>query len=299
MSESVAAGLSVELPLESDPPWLSAGVGGLTAASALAFVGVFAAMGVTPALGLLPGMTLAVFGGSTLARWSRRRGASAFVKQTPGALSLEEPRARVDLIDLGAPFAAALLVDEAGGRRALVLSQRAEPVVLYEAEAPPAAPRPAASPYRQAPSPFTDRQVTAAFDRLALSAATAHVYTLARGASLDPLLDAVGALVDTDAPLLTLPTAAGPVLTLTPGWVSCGPRQVSRDGLVASDYVLSVDRATVAALGFGAGEGAILMIACEDAFTVPGAATADLTPDAYVSAVTFELLRALLGPVAR
>lgn len=288
----------LEIPLESDPPWLSAGIGGLTAASSAAFIGVFSAFGVPPALGLLPGMTLAVFAGSGLARWGRRRGASAWLRHTPQQLGLRDPRHRVQLIDLAAPFAAVLVVDPAHRRRMVVLSQRAEPVVIYEPSTPASATASnAQGPYRDAShpeGPWASRTVTTDLQKVAISSATAHVYTLREGESLDALLGLLGPAVDADAPWFSLPTAGGAVLTVSAAWVTCGAKVIPRAGLEAAPYAIQVDRASIAGIGFGAGEGALLLFGCEEAFVAPGAVVTDLVPDAYVSPATFELLRVMV-----
>jgi len=282
-------GLSLEL--QSDPPWLTPSIGGVTAAASGAFMAIFASFELSPYLGLLPGMTVAVFAGSALAAWARRRGGSASLQLHNTRLVLHERDHRVELLDLGSAYGASLLVDTATRRRILVLSQRAEPVFVLESlAAPGATAATAAHPFRDAPDGWAPRTVRARLDALALSASTAHVYALARGASLDPLLDALGPTLDAAAPWYTQPLGAGLVLSVDAREVSLGPRVLPREGLQTLPYALQVSGGRIAGLGLGHGEGALMLLGCEDATVARDAVLGDLSPDGFVAPATFEVL---------
>ncbi len=283
---------SVTLALQSDPSWLTPGIGGVTAASCGAFMAIFGGFGLSALLGLLPGMTVAVFVGSGLAAWARRRGGSAWVELRADRLVLREREHRVELIDLASPYAAALVVDPDSGRRLLVVSQRAEPVFLLEAAGPKgASPGPSGStPCREASPRWADRTVRARIDGLALSPSTAHVYALGLGATLDPLLDALGATLDDEAPWLTQPLGAGVVLSVHATEVVLGAKVLPRAGLQTVPYALQVPGGRIAGLGLGHGEGALMLVGCEEASVPRDAVAGDLNPDGFVAPATFELL---------
>lgn len=283
----------LQLALQSDPPWLTPAIGGVAAASLGAFLAIFAAYGIGAPLGLLPGTTVAVFVGSALAVWARRGGGSAWLQLRGAKLVLRERGHRVELVDLASPAGASLLVDPDTGRRLLVLSQQSDPVLVLEGEGP--APEAAAS----APSGFwSGRTVRARLDTLALSASTAHVYGLARGQSLDGLLDGLAAQLDDASPWMTQPlgAGAGAVLSIEPEGVSLGGRVLPREGLQLLAYALQAQGGRVAALGFGHGEGALVLVGCEEAAVARDAVAGDLSPDGFVSPALFEVLPLLAGP---
>jgi hypothetical protein len=281
----------LQLALQSDPPWLTPAIGGVAAASLGAFLAIFAAYGIDAPLGLLPGTTVAVFVGSALAVWARRGGGSAWLQLRGAKLVLRERGHRVELVDLAAPSGASLLVDVDSGRRLLVLSQQSDPVLVLEGEGP------APGAARAAPSGFwAGRTVRGRLDALALSASTAHVYGLARGESLDALLDGLAAQLDDTAPWMTQHLGAGAVLSIEAEGVSLGARVLPRQGLQLLAYALQAQGGRVAALGFGHGEGALVLVGCEEAAVARDAVTGDLSPDGFVSPAVFEVLPLLAGP---
>lgn len=279
---SEARTLRVKVPLQSPPPWLAAGIGGLVAGTAGAFMAAFAWMSASPWLGLLPGMTVAVFGASGLSVWSRRRGGTLDLEATPQRLDLSDTNGRQELLDLGAPYAAVLLVGR--DRRALVVSQRGGPVAIFD-------PGSAASP-RDA---WEARSVKADLDAVPLSPSSAQVHALALGASLDPLLAHLGASLDADAPWMIIPTDGGAMITVTSREVSWGTRAKLTGGLVVTRYAAQSQGASVAALGLAstADEGVQLMVASEDAALAGDAVATEATPDVFVSSTAFELLSAV------
>lgn len=282
---------ALQLALQSDPPWLTPAIGGVAAASLGAFLAIFAAYGIGAPLGLLPGTTVAVFVGSAMAVWARRGGGSAWLHLRGAKILLAERGHQVELVDLGRPAGASLLVDEASGRRLLVLSQQSDPVLVLEGEGAARGTAAAAS------SAFwAERSVRARLESLALSASTAHVYGLARGQSLDALLDGLASQLDERAPWMAQPLGAGAVLSIEADAVCLGAKVLPREGLQLLAYALSAQGGRVAALGFGQGEGALLLVGCEEATVARDAVSGDLSADGYVSPATFEVLPLLAGP---
>ena len=160
MTEAQAP-VALSLPLQSDPPWLQRAVLGVGAAAIGAFVAIFACTTFPAALGVMPGSALGVFAGAALAARARRRGATVRLEASGERLEVADPRARHAVLDLAAPFSAAILIDRANGRRMLALGQEDDPIVVLE-PAPPSAP---------ADGPWTSRAVTLDLDALALTPA--------------------------------------------------------------------------------------------------------------------------------
>jgi len=274
---------TVRVPVCSDPKWLRSAVLGLTAGASGLFVALFSQTNVGAALGVLPGMTIGVFGGSALAAWARRRGGTISLVATPGRLDVSDADRRVELVDLTAPYGALLLTDAT--RRVLVLSQRNDPVVLIE------------STLTTAPSPsdaWRARTAPIDLDAVALSAATSHAFALLPGESLDPLLAHLGATLDADAPWLLQPTSSGP-LTLTRDALTFADRAPLRTPIHPLDYGVKVQGGQVAGLGLAstAEEGALLLLACDEATVEKRAVTTDNPVDAFIPMSTYEVLRAL------
>lgn len=275
------APVTLALPLQSDPPWLQPAVLGVGAASIGAFVALFAQTVYPAALGVLPGVALGVFAGSALAARSRRRGATVHLQVARQRLEVADPVERYPVLDLGAPFSAALLVDVATKRRMLVLGQEEDPIVVLE-PAPPADP---------APEPWASRVVTLDLDALALTPASPKVVALAVGQTLQPLLAQLAHALEPTTALLSQPTAGGR-LVVRHDEVRFGTRELPLDGSVrAVPYAVQSNGLTVAAVGLTQGEGAAMLFACEDAFVEKGAVTGNLTPDAYLPLSTYEILR--------
>lgn len=279
---SEARTLRIKVPLQSPPRWLSAGVGGLVAGTSALFMGAFALMHASPWLGLLPGLTVAVFAGSGLSVWSRRQGGTLDLEATPQRLDLADAQGRQELVDLADRYAAVVLVGS--GRRVLVLSQRGGPVALID-------PWSDAAPE----GPWASRTVRVDLDALPLSPASAQVHGLARGASLDPLLEHLRPSLDVDAPWLTVPTDGGAMITAGPREVTWGSRARLEGPLVVTRYAAQSQGAPVAALGLAAtaDEGVQVLVASEDAALSSGAVRTEATPDAFVSSTAFELLSAV------
>lgn len=273
--------VTLSLPLQSDPPWLQPAVLGVGAASIGAFVLLFAQTAYAAALGVLPGVALGVFAGSALAARSRRRGATVHLQVARQRLEVADPDERYPVLDLGAPFSAALLVDKTSKRRMLVLGQEEDPIVVLE-------PAPPAEPVGQ---PWASRVVTLDLDALALTPASPKVVALAEGQTLDALLAQLAPGLEPTTALLSQPTAGGR-LVIRHEEVRFGTRDLPLDGTVkAVPYAVQGNGLTVAAIGLSQGEGAAMLFACEDAFVEKGAVTGNLTPDAYLPLSTYEILR--------
>lgn len=277
--------LRVSVPLQSDPPWIGLGVLATLAASNGLFVWLFSGTRLNAALGLLPGMTLAVFVGSALAAWGRRRGGSLDLALSAFRAEVRARDARHELLDLTAPYAALLLRGRNASRRMLVVSQHEEPTVLIEpghgTDAPDA-------------EVWRARTVQADLDAVAVSPSSARVLTLATGASLDPVLAHLARSVEPGAPWFSHPTHGGAPVRVDAREISFGARTVPISGsLKVLDYAIGPKGAAVAAIGFAGDEGALLLFGCEDAPLIPGAVVSDLVPDAYLPPTGFELLRAV------
>lgn len=277
----------VSIPLQSDPRWIGVGVTATLVASNALFIWLFSGSRLPAALGLLPGMTLAVFAGSALAAWGRRQGGTLQLDANTFRVEVREGASRHELLDLAAPYAAVLLRGRHDGRRMLVVAQRDEPAVIIERGRGTEAPREEA---------WRPRSVQADLDAVAVSPASARVFTLAMGASLDPLLAHLARSVEADAPWLLHPTHGGAALKVDARELSLGARTVpiSAD-LKVLDYAIGPKGGAVAAIGFAGDEGALLLVGCEDAPVIPGAVVSDLVPDAYLPATGFELLRAVVS----
>ncbi len=278
---------SATLHLQSDPPWLQPSVLGIGAAAVGAFTLLFSQTQFSPALGALPGIALGVFAGSALAAWGRRRGGTVTLTVDDRRLTVVDRAGTHSLLDLTAPFSAALLVDASSGRRALVVSQHEEPFVVLEAD-----------DARGGTTPEAWRPATLSLDlsQLSLTPASPRVVALAVGHSLDPVL----ARVTPRSPALLAQPTTGGRLELHPGEVRFGARAVELDGTVTPlAYAISANGLVVAGLGLARAEGAVMLFACEDALVEKGAVTGNLTPDAYVPLVTYELLRAVVAASKR
>jgi len=275
---------ALSLPLQSDPPWLQLAVLGVGAAAVGAFVAIFARTTFPAALGVMPGSALGVFAGAYLAARARRRGATVHLEVSGEHLAVVDPRARHAVLDLAAPFSAALLVDRATGRRMLALGQEDDPIVVLE-PAPPGG----ATDGR-----WAGRVVTLDLDALALTPASPKVVALAEGQTLDPLLARFAPSLAEGMPLLSQPTPGGR-LVIAQDAVRFGARAVQLDGSVKGvPYAVQANGATAAGFGLTQGEGALLLFACEDAFVEKGAVSGNLTPDAYLPLATYEILRRVL-----
>lgn len=278
---------SVRVPLVGAPPWLSAGVAGTTALSSAAFVLLFAAEHATPWLGLFPGLTVGVFAASALSAWARRRGGAAVVEANPGRLDLVDAEHRRALIDLGARWAAVLLVGR--DRRMLVLSQQADPVVLLEA-------RGAFSDGPPAPEgPWAARARHVDLDGVPLGASSAHVFALAAGATLDPLLNHLTRTLEPDAPFILQNLSGGERLRVDTDGVTLGDRAPLRGAIHAAPYVIRADGGSLAALGLASAEdeGALLLVACDEVAPAPGSVATESSAEAMLPAASFALLKAV------
>lgn len=275
------APVTLTLPLQSDPPWLQPAVLGVGAASIGAFVLLFAQTVFPAALGVLPGVALGVFAGSALAARSRRRGATVHLQVARQRLEVADPDELHTVLDLTAPFSAALLIDRTTKRRMLVLGQEEDPIVVLE-------PVPSAEAVT---APWSSRTVTLDLDALALTPASPKVVALAEGQTLAPLLAQLASALEPTTALLSQPTAGGR-LVIRHEEVRFGTRDLPLDGTVkAIPYAVQANGLTVAAVGLTQGEGAAMLFACEDAFVEKGAVTGNLTPDAYLPLATYEILR--------
>jgi hypothetical protein len=278
------------LPLESDPPWLTTVVLAITAVCVGAFVALFTRTPISPGLGVLPGMTLGVFVGSAVAAYARRRGATLTLDTDAYRVAVRDASQVLSLVDVSYAYAAVLLIDRNTGRRVLALGQRGDTEVIFEA---PNAMRSAA------PEAWKARTITTDVDALALTAACPHVVALAQGVSLDPLLARLAATLDETAPWLSQHTASGVGLQVTSTEVRYGSHRVLLDAtLKALAYTVTTPTGPVAALGLARGEGALLLVACEDAFVEKNAVLGNLAPDVYVPLTTYELLRAVVERAA-
>lgn len=265
---------------------MSLGIAGTLAASNALFIWLFDGTRLHPALGLLPGMSLAVFAGSVLSHWGRRRGGQLSLQANNFRVELCEPSLRREVLDLGAPMAVVLLCGRHDGRRMLVISQREEATVVIEEGRGTDAPEGEA---------WRGRTLRADLDAAAISGASAGAVTLARGESLEPFLAHVAAHLDADAPWLLHPTQSGEVIRVDAREISLGGRSVSLTGeLKVLDYAIGPKGSAAAALGIAGDEGALLLIGGDEAPVIPGAVASDLVPDAYLPMTGFELLRAVV-----
>ena len=282
---------TVRVPVCSDPKWLRSAVLGLTAGASGLFVALFAQTNVGAALGVLPGMTVGVFGGSALAAWARRRGGTISLVATPGRLDVSDAERRVELVDLTAPYGALLLSDAT--RRVLILSQRSDPVVLIESTL-------AGTTVAATSAAWQARTAPVDLDAVAVSAATSHAFALLPGESLSPLLAHLEATLDADAPWLLQPTTSG-TLTLTRDALAFADRAPLRAPIHPLDYGVKVQGGQVAGLGLAstAEEGALLLLACDEATVEKRAVTTDNPVDAFVPMSTYEVLRALYRAPAK
>lgn len=282
----VPGAVSLTIPLRSDPPWLTAGVLGVTALSIATFMAVFSRTAFSPALGILPGVTAGVFLGSILAARVRRRGATVLLEASVRRLDVRDPAQTLDVLDLAAPYSAVLLVDKKPGRRMLVVSQHGDPTVVLELGAPST----------EIPEAWRARTLTLDLESLALSPASPNVVALAEGSSLDALLAHLAPSLDASTPWITQPTQGGATLEVAPGEMRFGARRVALDATVKPvNYAVSASGATIAALGLVQGEeGSVLLLACEDALVEKDAVAGNLSPDAFVPLPVFELVRVVV-----
>lgn len=276
----------MSLPLQGDPAWIGLGIAATLLVSNGLFIWLFRGSRLHPALGMLPGMTLAVFAGSVLSWWARRRGGEALLEGNGFRLELREGDARRELVDLNAPMAAALLCGLDPTRRMLVVSQRDEPTVVIEHGQGTSRPEGA---------PWSGRVLQTDLDAAAISGASAGVVSLAAGTTLDGLLAQVGEHLDEDAPWLLHPTPSGEVLRIDARAISLGAKVVPISGeLAVLDYAIAVQGGSAAAIGIAGGEGALLLLGGDEAPVLRGAVVSDLVPDAYLPQTGFELVRLLV-----
>jgi len=262
---------------------------GVSAASIGAFIALFAQTVYPALLGVLPGIAVGVFAGSALAASARRRGATVHLRVTPQHLEIVEGTEVYPVLDLGAPFAAALLVDERAKRRLLVLGQESDPLVVIEA---PQSTEPL-------PEAWAPRVLSLDLDALALTPASPKVVALAVGQTLQTLLVPLAPALEATTPLLSQPTTGGR-LVLRHDVLRFGTRELPLDGSVrAVPYVIQSNGLAIAAIGLSQGEGAMMLFACEDAPVEKGAVTGNLTPDAYLPLSTYEILRRVVEHRAR
>lgn len=283
---------TLSLALQSDPPWLNLGVAGVCAACIALFAAAFSRTAFSPALGVLPGLTAGVFLGSAMASRARRRGASLSLDVVSSKLRVQAPAEAHELVDLRAPFSAALLVDARPGRRMLVVGQRGDPMVVLERTEAATEP---------APSAWAPRTLTLDLEALALSPASPNVVALAEGATLGPLLERLAPALTADEPLFAQPTQGGATLQVFADEVRFGARVIPLDARTkALNYAVNAQGAPLAGLGLARDEeGSVLLLGCEDALVEKGAVTGNLTPDAYVPLAVYELLRAIVEHRAR
>jgi hypothetical protein len=277
---------TLTLPLYSAPPWSTYAVLGVIAASVATFSAIFSRTQFSWTIGIIPGITFGVFGGSALAAHLRRRGASVTLKATPRLLQIHDPDKVHDILDMEAPFATLLLVDPATKQRALVVSQRGDPMVVLDRVSSATVPDPR----------WQGRVLQLPLEGLALSPASPSVVALVEGQSLDGLLSHIGESLVAGAPLLTQPTQGGPALVVMSHEVQFGGRTIPLDATVkAVHYAVSANGMTFAGIGIvRADEGSLLLFACEDAIVERNAVTGNLTPDAYIPLATYEVLRAII-----
>jgi hypothetical protein len=277
---------TLTLPLYSAPIWSTYAVLGVIAASVATFSALFSRTQFSWAIGIIPGITFGVFGGGALAAYLRRRGASVVLKATPRLLQIHDPDKVHDMLDLEASFATLLLVDPVSKQRALVVSQRGDPMVVLDRVSTATTPDPR----------WRDRALEIPLEGLALSPASPGVVALVEGQSLDGLLAHISESLVVGAPLLTQPTQGGPTLVVMSHEIQFGARTILLDATVkAVHYAVSANGMTFAGIGIvRADEGSLLLFACEDAIVERDAVTGNLTPDAYIPLATFEVLRAII-----
>ena len=291
MTTTSEAETVLNVPLRSDPRWLTAGVALVTLGCSLVFVAIFSKSELGSALGLIPGITFAVFLGSALAAWGRQRGGTLALRLSPYRMEVCDPDERHEWLNLTAPYAAVLLIDPKAGQRMLIVGQNGDPLTVLETGVI----APTDAPLQGLADGWKARTLVLDLHDFAVSPASANTVALALGQRLDPILDRLAGSLSEATPWLVQPTASGEVLKLAPDEVRFGAQAVPLGANVkAIPYTLQAQGATVAALGVSVGEGALVLLGCEEAPIESGAVTGNLTPDAYVPLPAYELLRAVV-----
>jgi hypothetical protein len=239
-----------------------------------------------PALAILPGLAIATFAGAWLAYWGRVRGGSLEIEAARNRIVLADPRTREELVDRTVPYGAWLVRDPKSGHRVLILSQAHEPVMLYDlaGSAPPS-------------GAWEKRHVALDLGAVALSPSSAHVYTLAKGASLDPLLTELSSDVkDEAAPFLEYRLPSGEVLRVGASGMRAGDRAVPLHGgdVAARRIAVQSPQGDLVGLSVMAGETSFLL-ACQDPGDTLDAASASDAPDAYLPAAIWSALATVYG----
>lgn len=213
----------VRVPLVSDPPWL---YGAVAATAVLCVCGSLLYFSLTRgnvampfALAALPGLALATFACSLVAFVARRRGGTLSLEVDHARVALRAPHDYETLLERTEPHGAALLSEPSARTRVLVLSQHGEPVLLLE--------RGASS---RAVASWAARTVESELAAVPLSAATPNAVELAKGQTLDEVLERLGVGLDDDVPLCTYPLPSGEILRISHDEVRLGSRAVSLDG---------------------------------------------------------------------
>lgn len=280
--------LSVKVALVGSPRWLNAGVSLVTALTSVVFVWCFAVEGASAWLGLFPGLTVGVFLGSALAVWARRRGGTAVIEATPGRLAIVDVDRTRALIDLCAPWAAVLF--EGRDRRMLVVSQNSTVVALAEPRGVGVGEKSV-----KVDGLWARRTRAVDLDGVPLGASSANVFALATGESLGPMLEHLERTLEPDAPLVLQQLHDGEKLCVDGGGLTLGERAPLRGAIIATPYVIRADGNSVAALGLASveGEGALLLVGCDEVVAAPKSIATESPAEAMLSAVTFAVLRAI------
>jgi hypothetical protein len=275
------------ISLRSDPPWLRLGLLALTLALTALMALYFRSLPSPrphPALAILPGLALATFAGAWLAYWGRSRGGSLHLEVERRYVVLSEPRSRQEVVDRLEPFGAWLIRDPKSGHRVLVLSQGGAPLMLYER-----------APSQPVEGIWKRRHLEMDLGSIALSPASAHVYTLSRHATLEPLLAALGQNVgDENAPYLLFGLPSGETLRVGASGMRAGDRAVPLEGgdLAARRITVQSAQGDVVGLSVVAGETSFLL-ACQDPGDTLDAASASDAPDGYLPATVWGALASL------
>lgn len=263
------------IPLRSDPPWLLAGLAGVTLGSVGLFMLYFWLLtpSVPVTLALLPGLAVATFAGAGLAWWGRRRGATVRLEADSRRLTLHEPANRRDLIDRSMPFGAMIVQDTSTRRRVLVLSQHSELFVLLDT-----------GPLEPLAGVWQDRTVDVDLSGVALSPASANVLTVTVDRSIGPLLASMARDVTGSAPLLSFPLPSGQVLYVHRDEIQLGANTVRLGpSTTVRPVVIQHGSGSVSACEFAAGGASIVLSAEEhtegaEPFTPPQGVDACLPP---------------------
>jgi len=276
----------IEVPIRSDPPWLSLGIGCVIAGSIALSLLYFRTLEVARpplALALFPAFAAATFASAGLAWWSRRRSRSSQLRAEPGRLVLQEPGRRALIVDYARPFGATLVAQPGGGRRALVLSQSGEPWIVLDTSK------------RTAPAGgWSARTVSLDLQTIALSPASANVVAVSDRGELGPLLDTLAPHVDADAPRLAITTATGAELVLTADSLRVGDAEFPREGTVARRMRIAAQQGEIDGLSLARGDRAVLIASHGGAEQVEPA-DEHTAPEAVLSPILFEMIASVFA----